>query len=289
MPKFSISQNISSETPNNCQLSFQILVLRVSFSSEWLIIVADQAPPIGLLVPQKQGSERGNISPNPLPQRLQGLNVRLRKDSIFFVSFHLQFLWLSSNHTHLSHLHRTIIIPHISFKPIYKMLREKQKPSMKMMLLWMALDKLTGNGKEIDRIPMSSYRRSSEPLIGSKHRKASNYQPPPLVQSLPRRKGYITPPTLELEKLEQLQSPLFTLPKEVLLLIYEQVIGNNILHIVRRSNKLSHATCSSNRSGNPDDCRDLKCRGMKLQNGVSIPDGPSYGGILPLLQTCRKM
>lgn len=136
---------------------------------------------------------------------------------------------------------------------------------------------------------MSSYRRRSEPQTGSKHRKASNYQPPPLVQSLPRRKGYITPPELEIEKLDQLQSPLFTLPREVLLLIYEQVIGNNVLHIVRRPNKLSHATCCNNSSGSPDDCRDMKCRGIKLPNGVCVPDGRDYGDLLPLLRTCRKM
>ncbi|KUJ22029.1 uncharacterized protein LY89DRAFT_576892 [Mollisia scopiformis] len=136
---------------------------------------------------------------------------------------------------------------------------------------------------------MSSYRRRHHPHPASPARTASNYQPPPLVQSLTRRSGCITPPSLVPQELDQIKSPLFKLPEEILLLIYEQVIGNNVLHIVRRANHLGHATCSNKSSGSHDDCQDLKCRGTKLPNGVSVQDGHGRDSFIPLLQTCRKI
>ncbi|KAF8852622.1 hypothetical protein BDZ45DRAFT_694930 [Acephala macrosclerotiorum] len=173
------------------------------------------------------------------------------------------------------------------------MLREREPRSLKSILIFGALNKLTGHSKPIDREHLSSYRvadiRRQFSGSPSQPKKASNYQPPPLAVPLARRKGAITPPLLEYEELDQAQSHLLRLPEEILLLIYEQVIGNNVLHIVRRSNGLAHATCSHHSAGNQDDCRDFKCRGTKLPNGVCMPNGRSHDGIIPLLQTCRKI
>ncbi|KAE8450933.1 hypothetical protein EG329_005373 [Mollisiaceae sp. DMI_Dod_QoI] len=168
-------------------------------------------------------------------------------------------------------------------------MRERQRPSLKMAILWYALDHLTGHSKEIDRAPMSSYTIADTHLSKTKSRKASNYQPPPIAPSLPPRRHRIISPLMDLQELEQPQSPFLRLPEEILLLIYEQVIGNNVLHIVRRSSGLAHATCSNDSSGSQDDCKGLKCRGTKLPNGVCLPNGRSHGAIIPLLQTCRKI
>ncbi|CZR57230.1 uncharacterized protein PAC_07120 [Phialocephala subalpina] len=173
------------------------------------------------------------------------------------------------------------------------MLRERESRSLKSTAIFFALNKLTGHSKPIDREHLSSYRVADirRPVFGSssKPKKASNYQPPPLAVSLPRRKGAITPPSLDYEERDHTRSPLFKLPREILFLIYEQVIGDTILHIVRRSNGLAHAMCCNNSSGSQEDCRDFKCRGTKLPNGVCMPNGRSHTGILPLLQTCRKI
>lgn len=173
------------------------------------------------------------------------------------------------------------------------MFRKEEQRSLKSTLIFYALDKLTGHSKPIDREHLSSYRiadirKQFSDAPPKPKKKASNYQPPPLAQSLARRKGAITPPPLDYEELDQTQSPLLRLPENVLLLIYQQVIGNNLLHIVRRSNGLAHAVCNDS-SGSQDDCRDFNCRGMKLPNGVCLPNKRSHYGIIPLLQTCRKM
>lgn len=165
---------------------------------------------------------------------------------------------------------------------------ERERPPLKMILLWGALNLLSGHSKPIDRVPMSSYRKVEvKPTI----RKISNYQPPPLTRSLPRRRGCITPPLMEEpeEVFEQRQSLLLQLPEEVLGLIFEKVIGGNVLHIVRRSNTLSHATCKAEDPRDGGECRYLKCRGSKLPNGVCVPDKIDHDNFLALLQTCRKM
>lgn len=168
----------------------------------------------------------------------------------------------------------------------YTMVRERERPGLTHLLVWSLLHHLSGHGKEIDRVPMSSYRKV-EPKATV--RKVSNYQPPPLTRSLPRRSGCITPPLMEPTDFDQIQSPLFNLPAGVLLLIYEQVIGKNIIHIVRRSQTLSHATCKTETPGDQDECRAMKCRGTKLPNGVCVPDKKSHDNFISLLQTCRKM
>lgn len=176
-------------------------------------------------------------------------------------------------------------------RPTHNMsLRQREPPSLKSRLIFSALDRLTRNGREIDRKPMSSYRRRIVADIQqSGSPKASSYQSPPLYPTLPRRQRCLTPPLFDPQELEQTQSPLFILPRELLLLIYEQVLGNNVLHIVRRSNKLGHAPCKINSSGFQDDCKEFNCRGVKFPNGVCVPNGFSRDRIIPLLQTCRKM
>jgi len=83
---------------------------------------------------------------------------------------------------------------------------------------------------------------------------------------------------------DQEQSALFKLPKELRQSIYKQVIGNSVLHIVRRPDKLGHKRCKTN--GEPDDCLSTRCRGFKLDTGLYI--GCDDGNLLQLLQSCRK-
>lgn len=170
--------------------------------------------------------------------------------------------------------------------------RRHDGPSLKQVLIWGALNAISGHSKPIDRKPMSSYRKFEPKVV----KKVSNYQPPPLTPALARRSGCITPPLQELEdetkeftEFDQIQSPLLrTLPEEVLLEIYRYVLGRNVIHIVRRSRSLSHATCQSE-SMDQDECRGLKCRGTKLPNGVSLHEGKNNDGFVALLQTCRKV
>jgi len=92
---------------------------------------------------------------------------------------------------------------------------------------------------------------------------------------------------------EQSQSPLLVLPTEILRLIYEKVLGNNLLHIVRRTHGLGHTICKcpKNSIGNPQLCREAECRGSKAPTGVYVNSGPDNQeqDPIPLLQTCRKV
>jgi hypothetical protein len=131
--------------------------------------------------------------------------------------------------------------------------------------------------------------------LGSQgQRRHSSYEAPPLVfQHLPPRNRCLTPSpdgaqSLPCSKTDgQTQSPLFKLPEEILLLIYKEVIGNRLLHIVRRQQDLGHVLCKG--SGDPDDCIENQCRGIKSPTGPYTETGPGSGDIIQLLQTCRKM
>lgn len=170
---------------------------------------------------------------------------------------------------------------------------KRDGPGLRQILIWGALNAISGHSKPIDRKPMSSYRKFTPKVVN----KVSKYQPPPLTPALARRSGCITPPLQELEddtredtEFDQMQSPLFRLlPEEVLVEIYKYVLGRNVVHIVRRSRSLSHAACKSE-IVDQDECRALKCRGTKLPNGVSLDEkGRNYGDFITLLQTCRKV
>lgn len=103
---------------------------------------------------------------------------------------------------------------------------------------------------------------------------------------------FVTPPPSRYgtdldDPFEQAQSPLFRLPSGVLRLIYEEVIGNRTIHIVRRQDRLGHALCSINTLQSQEQCRETQCRGLKWPNGTYEP-GLGCSDILPLLKTCRK-
>jgi len=130
------------------------------------------------------------------------------------------------------------------------------------------------------------------------HRRGSNgYLPaqecPPL-----RRERCLTPPPFGKailqpnQLIEQTQSPLFKLPEELLLLIYEHVIGYNLFHIVRKTKQfqLGHVPCKNNLPRSQEECKENECRGFKIPTGLHVrPAGPGHGSLIQLLQTCRKV
>ncbi|CAL3966539.1 unnamed protein product [Diplocarpon coronariae] len=125
----------------------------------------------------------------------------------------------------------------------------------------------------------------------------SNYQPPPITPSRVKRPRPLTPSPAT-KKLffhdEQEQSPLLKLPDEALNLIYQYVLGNRLVHVVRlNSGLLSHTVC---RVRDPnlheqrhEKCHEQRCRGLKLPTGFHIKPPMEQENLLPLLQTCRKI
>lgn len=171
-------------------------------------------------------------------------------------------------------------------------MRKRQSPGLRDQVLFGFLDRVTGHSKPLESVP--SHRR---PTIGSPtHSRRLTYEPPPpLPAPLPRRKRLLTPASSRSASPEpflydeQFQSVLLQrLPEEILMLIYEYVIGKRVIHLVRRKDHLGHMKCLSN--GDPDACRELQCRGMKLPNGLYVASGHGNGGgLIQLLQSCRKM
>jgi hypothetical protein len=84
---------------------------------------------------------------------------------------------------------------------------------------------------------------------------------------------------------EQTESPLFKLPREIRQMIYEQLLGGNVFHIVRRRKKLGHTRCRAYRE--PDQCIPTRCRGLKLPSGVHA--GYGDGDLIEVLQSCRRV
>lgn len=84
---------------------------------------------------------------------------------------------------------------------------------------------------------------------------------------------------------DQTDCSLFTLPTSVRTRIYENVLGNMLVHIVRRHTKLGHRVCKT--GGLPDSCIETRCRGSKTAYGIHKNTGD--GGLIQLLQTCRMM
>lgn len=174
-------------------------------------------------------------------------------------------------------------------------MRDREPLGLKSLAVLTLLDRLSGHSRSLDERPTSSRRRHSMPTPSSPThgRKISNYQPPPpLLPHPPPHTHCITPPLIETDTSEQPrfdeqpQSKLLQLPEEILLLIYEQVIGNQVLHIVRRHHKLCHTSCLTN--GDTDACKEAQCRGFKLPNGL-YAEGSGSEDLIPLLQVCRKM
>jgi hypothetical protein len=166
------------------------------------------------------------------------------------------------------------------------------------IITFKALNALSGHSREL------SHRNRRQSFDSYSIARNANLQRRESVGYLPvqeptshRRKRCLTPPpfgkaTLQENQLnEQTQSPLFKLPEELLLAIYEEVIGRNLLHIVRRTNQfqLGHIVCKTNVPRSQEACVENKCRGLKLPTGVHAKTGRGDGGLIQLLQSCRKM
>ncbi|CAD6443992.1 fa631580-a2e0-4070-a688-9eee936aa09a-CDS [Sclerotinia trifoliorum] len=88
------------------------------------------------------------------------------------------------------------------------------------------------------------------------------------------------------------------LPREVRMEIYEWVLRERVLHIVRRKTKLGHVVCKC--EGGNSDARDTReedacmvagCRGVKIIGGRGVHEtvGMRSGGLIQLLQVCRRI
>jgi hypothetical protein len=141
---------------------------------------------------------------------------------------------------------------------------------------------------------VSSYRPRLEPQVARAQPTEDRlYELEPDVRHLGRRKRPLSLVSSSSDEDvrqslytdQQNTSWLFNLPKEVRLMIYEEVVGGMVLHIVRRKNKLGHKLCKG--SGDPEKCISDHCRGFKIQSGVHA--GRGSGGLIQMLQSCRKM
>ncbi|KAG4030899.1 hypothetical protein MFRU_010g00330 [Monilinia fructicola] len=87
------------------------------------------------------------------------------------------------------------------------------------------------------------------------------------------------------------------LPKEVRLEIYRWVLGEKVLHIVRRKDGLGHVVCQCDRDSETgeiseeDGCIVAGCRGVKIPGGSGVHEriGEGSGGLIQLLQVCRRI
>ena len=87
----------------------------------------------------------------------------------------------------------------------------------------------------------------------------------------------------------QLQSILLgQVPLEIRRLIYEEVLGGEVLHILQKPKKLGHYVCRVR----PGLCPSRACLGPTDLDGLWVGwrdyYEPTDGGLLPLLRTCRK-
>ena len=156
------------------------------------------------------------------------------------------------------------------------------------------LNFLTGRSKPLPDSPKIPSRRRWESLgLPANHRSKSNYQPPPITPSLPKRERAISPSPQNRKDLllhDQDQSPLFHLPSEVLDLICEYAVGNRLVHIMRRpTGGLGHEVCRLGNKHSPDTCKAQQCRGLKLATGRYAKSGQPGESFVALLQTCRKL
>lgn len=84
----------------------------------------------------------------------------------------------------------------------------------------------------------------------------------------------------------QEESGIFKLPLEIRRKIYEEVVGGYVIHIyfVEAYRRMSHTRCK-NRT--PEVCRGIPCRQNFKVKGAC--DKWGNVGLLPLLQSCRRM
>lgn len=179
-----------------------------------------------------------------------------------------------------------------------------KKPSGKGItdrLVWGTLELVTGHSRPMPERP-SSYLvyRQAHKHNDPKSSETAETTSPGVEGSfsfcrLPSRTHCLTPPLPDepeeqREQFDQQQSPLFKLPPELHNLIYKEVLGDRVIHIVKRSReRLGHTSCNCNMPPCQEECKELECRGMKLSTGESVNCGPDKTGPLPLLQSCRKM
>ena len=166
------------------------------------------------------------------------------------------------------------------------------------IIVFKALNAISGHSRPLPtRNGRQSYDSYSIARNANFHRQESVAYVPVHEPPSRRRERCLTPPPhgkaiLQPNQFnEQTQSPLFKLPEELLLLIYEEVFGHNLFHIVRRTNKfqLGHIVCKSNVPRSQEECVENKCRGLKLPTGIHAKTGSGDGGLIQLLQSCRKM
>jgi hypothetical protein len=163
------------------------------------------------------------------------------------------------------------------------------------IIVFKALNAISGHSRPLPT--RQSYDSYSIARNANFHRRESVAYVPVHEPPSRRRERCLTPPPHGKAILqpnqsnEQTQSPLFKLPEELLLLIYEEVLGHNLFHIVRRTNKfqLGHIVCQSNVPRSQEECVENKCRGLKLPTGIHAKTGSGDGGLIQLLQSCRKM
>jgi hypothetical protein len=174
---------------------------------------------------------------------------------------------------------------------------DSQRNGLTGLILAKAIGLNRSRSRKVDEfIPGHPRRRLTDvgngPERGAPVR-SSSYQSPPPNLHLPPRTHCLTPPPFNGEAHsspvlnEQTQSLLFKLPEELRLLIYEEVLGNRLIHIVRRNHKLGHTLCRS--GGDQDACNEVKCRGVKLPTGLFVQPGFGHGDLIPFLQSSRKV
>lgn len=90
---------------------------------------------------------------------------------------------------------------------------------------------------------------------------------------------------------EQAQSNFFAkLPAELRSLIYTEILGGNVLHIVKREKRLGHLRCKVNRL---QDERVLGCWGINFRTtpwtGKYVYRSPTDGDLMPMLKSCKRV
>lgn len=91
--------------------------------------------------------------------------------------------------------------------------------------------------------------------------------------------------------LDQDQSPLFRLPIEIRMVIWEEVMGHKVFHISLRKKRLQHTLCSVCDPVNYCVGPAVTCWPLSFGNTKTYPSesAPQRHGILSLSKTCRRM
>ncbi|KAF2811781.1 uncharacterized protein BDZ99DRAFT_497429 [Mytilinidion resinicola] len=107
-----------------------------------------------------------------------------------------------------------------------------------------------------------------------------------------------SPEELKQTTIFQEKSRLMALPLELREMIYKAVLGNDVMHVIHKENKLGHLRCKANsekacpkRWHGVGPCAD-SCWGVVDSSNIWMPvEEPqgSDGDVLPLLQTCRQV